>query len=321
LPLGRSHPGPATQGRAPDVGTAGHVLPGPVTQEPDLETCTVAELLLRVQPEIRLRTRVRDSQLLQSVTLADLISDPLRLDDFLARCRRLPQCGESQVTRIRAALVAAIRAARAGSGPAGPRQPSAGPADDVALTLKGLYYPDSIASARAVYLRMWRLAQFDRFVYMPSSLPEIIKTRALLRAELGDQHDLGSYAGVMGQMLNSLANTRRIEGLVLIDRHMLEAVLRRQGRYAVMTADEVAEQRELLCQMEAQLPPKVGVVVTDFESARLTPAGIIGEDVVIYAMGGYAIFRNPAMLPALLARCRAAARDGCSLDAALRAIG
>jgi hypothetical protein len=308
--------------RAADRGVAGQRgLPGPDAPQPDPKTCTVAELLLRVQPAIRLRSRVRDSQLLRSVTLADLISDPLRLDDFLARCRRLPQCGDGQVTRIRAALVAAIRAAQANPDPAvlgqAPEEPPAG----APLPVQGLYHPDSVEAIRSVYLRMWRLAQFERFVYLPGSLPEFVKTPALLKAELGSLHDLQDYAQALAMMRIGLANTLRADGLILIDRHMLEAVLRRQGRYAAMTAGEVAEQRALLCGMKALLPSTIRVVVTDFETARLTPAAIIGEDVVLYAMGGYAVLRAPAMLSGLLARCRDAAHGGCTLETALQAIG
>ena len=66
---------------------------------------SVSRLLREFYPDLRLRQLVREHPLLDSVSLASLIVDPVRLDAFLDEFASLPQCGSTQVARLRAVLV------------------------------------------------------------------------------------------------------------------------------------------------------------------------------------------------------------------------
>ena len=100
---------------------------------------SIARLLREQHPDVRLRAQVRNHWLLEQVTLGSLLDDPLRLDAFLEEFRSIPQCGSTQVTRLREVLVSALRTARS-TGPCALRrpQPEAMPAavPDRAATLQ-----------------------------------------------------------------------------------------------------------------------------------------------------------------------------------------
>jgi PAS domain S-box-containing protein len=66
---------------------------------------SVSRLLREFYPDLRLRQLVREHPLLESVSLASLIVDPVSLDAFLDKFASLPQCGSTQVARLRAVLV------------------------------------------------------------------------------------------------------------------------------------------------------------------------------------------------------------------------
>lgn len=66
---------------------------------------SVAKLLRELYPDLRLRQLVREHPLLESVSLASLIVNPVSLDAFLDEFASLPQCGSTQVARLRAVLV------------------------------------------------------------------------------------------------------------------------------------------------------------------------------------------------------------------------
>ena len=158
---------------------------------------SIARLLREQHPDLRLRAQVRNHWLLEQVTLGSLLDDPLRLDAFLEEFRSLPQCGSTQVTRLRKVLVSALRTAGS-TGPCALRRPQPGamPADAPAKTVsvqpqptECRFLPDFVDAADDVFFRMWRLAQFDPFVYLPTTLPEFAKTPQLDFAHYAAKHN------------------------------------------------------------------------------------------------------------------------------------
>ena len=287
---------------------------------------TVARLLREARGELRLRRRFREHPLLEWVTLGSLLENPLRLDAFLAECRLLPQCGDTQVARLRQLLVQEFATGRAGT--AGTGTPGALPGDVQAgvampvqspdaprrvLPLHAEFEPDSVGAIDNVFLRMWRLARFHPFVYLPVSVPEIFKTPEVLAAELGREQDLSVYLGKLAAIRRSLGLTGNCSGTILIDSHALGAILSRQGRYRGLGEAAVDRQRTALREMLAKLPAGINCHVTDFETARLTSGVIVGEHLVLHAMGGYMLVHDPSMLAQIAARCETASRGARSL--------
>jgi len=71
---------------------------------------TVGQYLRGSFPFGGFRQRVLNSDLLDSVTLRDCAFDPDRMEAFLLKCRGIPQCGDIQITRMRAAIRSFIEA-------------------------------------------------------------------------------------------------------------------------------------------------------------------------------------------------------------------
>lgn len=280
--------------------------------------------LLHGFPELRLRERVRTHPLLTRVTVGQLVDDPLKLHDFLDQCRLLPQCGEVQLGRLRAILLEEIERLRHAPPEPEPDLPVVPdsrrddlefPFDDAnrqdaPIPLAGQFYPDVVLAQEDVYLRMWRLAQFERFIYLPSSVPAFAKTRAVTAAEHQPQRDISDYRSKYEAIGATFEVPSRLSGLILTDAQVLGALFTRQGRYRWLTAEDVEEQLATLRRLLDALPPAVVSVAVDFEMAGLSPGSIVGPHMVLYAMGGYLYYREPPIISALAARCHTAYWEG-----------
>lgn len=66
-----------------------------------LQDWTIDRLLQDRFPETRFMQRFRKDPFLRRVTLGQVMSNPFALNDFLAKCRTLPACGETSVSRLR----------------------------------------------------------------------------------------------------------------------------------------------------------------------------------------------------------------------------
>lgn len=287
---------------------------GGSAQDVALANMSVAQIVRRLYPHLRIRQRVVDSQIVASVTLAEIHSSPDGIEGFLHRCRRMvPQCGDKQITLLRDVLQHELENLdgihRDVPSPA-QRLPAPG---TTGLPLSGRFYPDTVTAMEDVFLRMWRLAAFSPFIYLPTSIPEFAKHPAVLRAELGPRADLPEYLEDLTSLRNGMASLQAATGIVIIDRQILGAVFGRQGRYACLGQDDLQAQKALLGDV-AQLESRgVTTVVTDFEIARLSPASIVGDHLIIYGMGGYAVFSNPPTLDDIRDRCATVARVAGSL--------
>jgi hypothetical protein len=292
-------------------------------------TWTIARILQAHDPESRLRSAFLENPLLSAVTLQDLV-DPSALDDFLRECRRLPGCGKKTlgtVDRLLSEEIAKYRMISPGvpSSPSSGRSPSSlqGSATGLGMypsgwsSFVGALCPDTIDGMQDVFLRQWRAAHFSTFVYLPVSLPEFIKTPAVLLAELGEHHYLSEYGQRMMGLRRSLALIGQARGDIFLDSQMLSAILDRQGRYAGLRELDVSEQLAALTEFASNLPEGTECVVVDFERSRLSSVSIVGEDIVLYAMGGYIHVRDPRVRGIFLTRCESARRHAQTLESFL----
>ena len=282
---------------------------------------SIAQLLREQYPAVRLRERVRNDPLLERVTIGSLMGDPLRLDAFMEEFRKLPQCGATQVSRLREVLFNALRGVEPPALTAvPPLQPALVPSasSDVAAQqqphpTQGIFYPDYVDALEDVYFRMWRLAQFDPFVYIPSTLPEFAKTPEVLAVELGPGRDLKTYLQRLAGLRTAFEGLDAADGVILLDGQTLETVLTGQGRYRVLSRDAIERQGRALRETMARLPQGVTCRVCDFEVSGLSSAAFVGNKAVLYAMGGYAVLDDARLVASMQPRINAAMARGRSL--------
>lgn len=287
----------------------------PDSAEP-IHDWTIARYMERRHPDVRLRKGVRNSLLLATVTIRDLLTQPMRFERFLAECRQLPQCGDVQINRLRAAL-SGLLAAHAPVAQAHPIPDTPAPqmpATDRPLAFEGEFFSNFVEALETVYQRLWRLAYFKRYFYLPMSIPEFSKTPAVLRAEIGPSPHLDGYVDGLRNLRNALHNMRAARGCILVDAEALRAFFERRGCYAALTDAELREQRAALQEILHLRPEGVEVRVTAFRAARVSSCAVVEDIVTCYAMGGYFLFRDPALCSALTRRCQAAWDNAVPLD-------
>ena len=161
---------------------------------------------------------------------------------------------------------------------------------------------------------MWRLSHFEQFAYLPSSIPEFVKSPAVLRAELGPDTDLTAYLAGMTGMRNALRLYNSASGLVLLDKQRLDMMFERRGRYAGLNAADLAQQHRQLATMLETLPHGIDFKVLDTEAAYLSCGTIMGEFVTIAAMGGYIVTHDAPLAQLLVNRALVAAQKGQQLS-------
>lgn len=284
---------------------------------------SVARLLREKYPDVRLRAAFRSHPFLESVSLDQVFSTALSFDRFLSECRKIPQCGDTQIRRLRALLEEnADPSPGAESGQSFPEKfqhvdeteptiSGSGAVQDPgsSIPISGQFYPDCISAFSAVYRRLFRLAHFDRFIYVPDTLPEIAKTAEVLRAEIGSEAELSGYYRSNSELFSALTSITQISGMILLDRSALAAVFGREGRYHALSASMLHEQRRRLFQMQEVLPEGVEFTVIDRAAHLFSDMAIVG-DLLSWSMhGGYFVTRNPAMCDMLAARCSRAVGD------------
>ena len=280
---------------------------------------SIAQLLQEKYPDVRLRERVRNDPLLEKTKLGDLLRDPSRHDSFMEELRKLPQCGTTQVTQLRKVLAQEQQAAEALGACRAMRmevvsvQPSTLAADLAPHASRCIFYPDFIDAVKDVFFCMWRLAQFDPFVYMPTSLPEFVKTPEVLAVEIQPGRDLTPYVQRIASLRNTLEKIGCASGVVLLDSRALEDVFLRKRQYAALSQGSLERQFRILQELPAKLPTGVTCKVCDFGVTGLSSGTFVGSKAVLSIMGGYLVIDDADLVESLQPRLNFAVGHGCPL--------
>ncbi|MCH8466586.1 MAG: hypothetical protein LAT78_08470 [Roseinatronobacter sp.] len=277
-----------------------------------LQDYTVARVLREIYPNAKLRAGFRTQPYLDSVKIGDVLATGLSIEKFFSDCRSLPSCGEVQIKRLRGILEDLATRIATQPSPEKPQALKDGPTD--ALPFNGQIYPDFISAWERVYQRMWRLAHFEKFVYLPSSVPEFVKSPTVLRAELTPETDLSGYMDSLSGLRSALRLFTSASGLVVLDKSRLDMLFERRGVYAGLSPQELDEQRVLLVHMIDSLSSGIAFKVLNTEAAHLSSGCIMGELITLSTMGGYLVTRDPTLATLLEKRAYAATQSAMSLS-------
>jgi len=267
-----------------------------------LSSWPIARILKERYSHIRFRAPFVANPFLGETTLAAILESPISVVGFLDACKALPHCGETQIRNLRHILLelqAEVTAAQEPGGAPAARDRSREERPDSTdagvgspLSVDGTFFPNFLAAWDHAYRRLWRLAHFDSFVYLPSSVPEISKTPAVLRAELGLPAPPEGYLHEMGQLRKSLRAVNRSTGLIMIDTRALDALFSRLGCYRHLSPQDIEDQLQSMTSMLRALPKGVDVRVTDFGVARVSPCAVVGGILNCSVLGGYFVTSN-----------------------------
>ena len=251
---------------------------------------SVADVIRASKHASSLRRRVLESAFFENHDLNEIVSTPWSLEKFLSDCRLLPQCGEMQVAIIRKILAERL-----------PDESRPAPDFHVDATA-GVHFCYANA-VEDVFLRFWRESYAHRFVYLPSSVPEMAKSEAVLRAELPPQADPSGYAGKIAAIRRASSDIdRAVNGCVLLNQTSLDSIFSRRHRYAGLCDQDLALQKRLIRDSIADFPG-VDFRVIDYERFGVSPAWLSDRVSVVHAMGGYMVIEDTAIAETLIKRC------------------
>ncbi len=266
---------------------------------------TVAELFQIAPLSSSLRKRVIQDPFFESCSVLEITRTPWSLEEFLRKCKALPQCGEKQISIIRTIVAGLLLA-------------DTHPDDVVQKAPEARFHYSYIDSVEEVFLRFWRESYLQEFFYLPSTLPEFFKCRSVLEAELSADVLPSGYVEKISAIATASGSLQQnLVGTVLIDAAAFEAIFEGRGRYAsIRGSDLKIQKRQLLAMCEAF--PSVDFCLVDFIKHGLSSGWVSSRISVVHAMGGYLIFPNTDYSSKLFEKCRSATDAGTSLTTALR---
>ncbi len=281
--------------------------PEPRDSVPTYSSCsemTVAELFHISPLSASLRKRVVQNPYFEQFNIREIARTPWSLEQFLTECRALPQCGEKQISVIRAIVSNFLLSDACPDN-----------ANEQASEVKVHYsFTDSLED---VFLKCWRESYLHEFFYLPSTLPEFFKCRPILEAELPADVCLPNYMEKI-TLIGSASGflEKRLAGTVLLDFAAFEAVFERRHRYANIRTADLEIQKEQLLAMCASFPG-IDFQIVDFTKHGISSGWVANHMSVVHAMGGYLVFSDVDYSSKLFTKCRNAATAGTSLTSIL----
>jgi len=179
------------------------------------------------------------------------------------------------------------------------------------------FYPDAFLSENRIYEEVAASNPESFRVYICDTIPEFLKTEAILRAEIGDRKELQEYAARMEGLKNFLLSSA-LSGLYLCDRYVLESLKKRQGCYAALSMEEMQDQIERIRKFNSLFFPQSQGYAVDYRKTRLTSSYLYGDDrIVMFTFEGYLSFSSQLITQSVKERVRNAILQGESIQAYL----
>lgn len=179
-----------------------------------------------------------------------------------------------------------------------------------ALSFAADFFPDAYAPENRLYEEMFQAQSNGYFIYACETLPELLKTRPVLELELGDKTVAATYHARM-EALRAAAANRENNGLVLMDRRVIDSLISGSGPYAGLTAAQIRDQIGSLNSFFDAHFPTVNACVVDYRKTGLTQMFLSTPCRVVSRMGdGYVTTGNPELYQHLRRTARSACDTG-----------
>lgn len=291
---------------------------------------TVRDIVLLRYADHGLRPSLLGTAFASTWTLERILSDP---EGALNDLTLTPRVGAVTVARIRQVLMQELQRLRPAAwseahAPLAP--PPGGDAARIArflrvwqpsaesMPLTGTFHPDFQAVDNEVLTAC--LVAARPFLYVCISIPEILKTPAVLFCEQGTTAESKAYASRLRSLRQQ--DIRLPHGsTVLLDAPAMDDLARRSGRYSVLQASDIRLQLQILADF-LLLGDGLMVRVSDLRKSGLSSGFMVdGGPLYHYCFGGYAEIRSEPLLDLFRQRIGHAVDAGTPLDEWLRQCG
>lgn len=191
---------------------------------------------------------------------------------------------------------------------------------DASISFAADFFPNPFSSENTLYEELFLTQTSGYFVYVCETLPDLLKTRAVLDIELGDSTMSAAYHARM-QALRSAASQRENNGLVLMDCRVIDDLLTASGLYRGLTTQQVREQIDLLGSFFDSQLPTVTASVVDYRKTGLAQMFLSTPCRVASRMGdGYVCTGNAELYQHLRQHAFNACRTGVAFSAHVAAV-
>lgn len=189
---------------------------------------------------------------------------------------------------------------------------------DAQISFAADFFDDASGSGNAVCDDVFLAQAGGYFVYICETIPDFLKTRAVLDLELGDK---AAAAALHARALAMREATEAREncGIMILDCGTIDHLAGGTGPYAGLTAAQAREQLGAISEFLDGQHPIISATVVDFHKHGLTQMYLSTPCRVVSRLGdGYLSVGNGELYRRLRAKARAACRAGVSLHEHLR---
>jgi transcriptional regulator with XRE-family HTH domain len=181
---------------------------------------------------------------------------------------------------------------------------------DSAISFGAEFFPSPFSNENTIPEELFLSQTNGYFIYVCETVPELLKTQAVLEIELGDVEVAASYHARM-EAVRSAAETRENNGLVLMDGGIIDQLLSGTGRYAGLSAAHIRAQIGILGSFFESQRPTVSASVVDYRKNGLSQVFLSTPCRVVSRLGdGYIAAGNSELYQHLRQTARSAFSEG-----------
>lgn len=158
------------------------------------------------------------------------------------------------------------------------------------------FHDSALEGGAFIYDEFMKRSLSGESLYISNTIPDALKTAAVMTAELGERTYIPNYAAKMKQIRDSDAVVKSISGAFFIDELMLVDLINSRGTYAELTAAEVSEQVDILHSLFEAAFPRVHGYVVDFRRNDLSTCFVVDQRFgAQFVFGGYFEWDSPRL--------------------------
>jgi transcriptional regulator with XRE-family HTH domain len=181
---------------------------------------------------------------------------------------------------------------------------------DSAISFGAEFFPSPFSSENTIPEELFLSQTNGYFIYVCETVPELLKTQAVLEIELGNVDVAVSYHARM-EAVRCAAATRENNGLVLMDGGIIDQLLSGTGRYVGLSAAQIREQIGILGSFFKSQSPMVSASVVDYRKNGLSQVFLSTPCRVVSRLGdGYVAAGNSELYQHLRQTARSAFSEG-----------
>lgn len=153
----------------------------------------------------------------------------------------------------------------------------------------GMKFHDfALGSGAEIYKKYMLKSLGNETIYISNTIPDALKTRSILRAELGDDPFIPEYGDFMENIRNDHSIISQLMGSFFIDLRTMTSLTDRTGIYGGISKSDSDEQIAVIYNFFKAAFPRVHGYILDFQKNGISTAFVVNQKYgAQFAFGGY----------------------------------